>query len=163
MSLGSKERGFTLIEIFVALAIVALGSVAVYAKLAQSAHTARITQQKTLANWIAMNQLAELRLNPGLPNVGVRDGDVEYANGQWRYEIDIQETPSEGLRRAEIRVGLSEDPDTTIATLTGFVGQSNATAGGRSWDRWRATNAGTPTVPNPPSRPPQPNKRDAPR
>ena len=56
-------RGFTLIEVLVALAIVAIGMAAVLGTLTSSANTVVYLRDKTFANWVALNQIAQLRLS----------------------------------------------------------------------------------------------------
>ena len=62
-----RESGFTLIEVLVALAIVAIGMAAVLGALTSSASTVLYMRDKTLAQWIALNHIAEERLKVQLP------------------------------------------------------------------------------------------------
>src|SRR5271154_6749398 len=83
-----RERGFTLIEVLVALAIVAIGMAAVLGALTSSASTVLYMRDKTLAQWIALNHIAEQRLQmtPGqAPQTGNSDGDVDYAGQKWHW------------------------------------------------------------------------------
>ena len=54
----NAARGFTLLEVMVALAIVALGMMAVHAQLNRYAVGAAIIENKVLASWIASNRIA---------------------------------------------------------------------------------------------------------
>src|SRR6202035_693144 len=77
-----RARGFTLIEVLVALAIVAIGMAAVLGALTSSASTVLYMRDKTLAQWIALNHIAEerLKVQPGqVPQQGNSDGDIDYA------------------------------------------------------------------------------------
>lgn len=79
-------RGFTLLEVLVALVVVALGMSALLETLTQSARNLAALRDRTVAEWIAMNQLALARLNPNAPTVGVTQGDVQNcANGNWHW------------------------------------------------------------------------------
>jgi len=60
---GAHARGFTLVEVMVALMIVALGLGALMVAVTSTARTSRYLRDKTLAEWIALNHLSELRLS----------------------------------------------------------------------------------------------------
>ncbi len=114
-------RGFTLLESMVALAIVALGMMAVHTQLNRFVISAVITEEKTLASWVASNKLTELSVATIWPEVGTSDDEVEFAQRDWQLEIEISETQVENLRRADVRVFLSQDPDRLIHTLSALI------------------------------------------
>ncbi|NNC66251.1 MAG: type II secretion system minor pseudopilin GspI [Gammaproteobacteria bacterium] len=114
-------RGFTLLESMVALAIVALGMMAVHTQLNRFVISAVITEEKTLASWIASNKLTELSVATTWPEVGTSDDEVEFAQRDWQLEIEVSETQVENLRRADVRVFLSQDPDRLIHTLSALI------------------------------------------
>ena len=58
MSGRARARGFTLIEVLVALVIVAIGMAAVLGALSSSANTLSFLRDKTFAQWVALNQIA---------------------------------------------------------------------------------------------------------
>ena len=66
----SRTRGFTLIEVLVALAIVAIGMAAVLGALTSSANTVAYLRDKTFAQWVALNQIATLRLSGQMTPAG---------------------------------------------------------------------------------------------
>lgn len=117
----SRQRGFTLIEVMVALTIVVLGMAAVWSGSSQATINASRLQKKTFANWIAMNRLAEMRLERSWPEVGRSDGDVEFANQEWRWFANVTQTQVEDMRRVEVSVTLANKPDQQIINLVGFV------------------------------------------
>lgn len=129
------ERGFTLIEVLVALAIVAFGLIAVFGQLNQSVTAANYLRNKTLAHWVAMNRLAELRLSGAFPADGTSSDEYPMANLNWRYEEKFSETQVASLRRVDISVALEDDPDRPLATVAGFLGrpQPGAASGSPGW------------------------------
>lgn len=125
-----RQRGFTLIEVVVAIAIVALGLGALFTVLANTAGNVGSLRERTFASWIAHNRIAEVRLGATFPAVDRATGDLEYAGLQWRYEQVVSQTAVEGLRRIDVSVGRKDAPPGAngepafTVTVSGFVGIS---------------------------------------
>jgi type II secretion system protein I len=82
--------GFTLIEVMVALAIVALGMSALLETLSVSAGNVSALRDKTVAEWVALNKLADTRLALAVPTLGSTEGDIDdCARGRWHWRQDI--------------------------------------------------------------------------
>jgi len=118
---NSTSAGFTLVEALVALVIVALGMMAVFMQLNQYTVTSIYIQEKTLASWIATNTLTDLSVRPQWPEIGDEEDDLEFADRQWHYLIEISETQVENLRRADVSVSLVDDPERIIHTVSGLL------------------------------------------
>jgi len=118
-----RSAGFTLLEAMVALAIVALGMMAVNTQLNRYVLSAVFIEQKTLASWIASNVLTELSVDPEWPAIGERRDEVEFAQRQWVWEAEISETPVENLRRVDVTVSLvaGDNSESEIHTMSGFL------------------------------------------
>jgi general secretion pathway protein I len=116
--------GFTLIEVLVALMIVALGMGAVLSALSSSAFNVSALRDKTLAQWIALNRIADTRLSLQVPANGTTQGDIKnFGNGDWHWQQDvIALTQIPGL--LQITVSVRRNAAATPATPT----TSNATA-----------------------------------
>jgi len=113
--------GFTLIEVMVALVIVAFGMMAVHTMLNSYAAASVYVEQKTLASWIATNKLTELSIGSTWPELGDSDEDVEFAGRQWRAEIEVSETPVANLRRVDVSVRLAEDPERVVHKVSALI------------------------------------------
>ncbi|HSD68663.1 MAG TPA: type II secretion system minor pseudopilin GspI [Woeseiaceae bacterium] len=136
-----RVRGFTLVEVMVALAIAALGLAAVAASVSQMVDAAMSMQQRSYANWIAQNKIAELRLANVVPEVSSTSGQVQYAGLDWDWRADISETGVENLFRVDVTV-TQAGQDEVLRSVFGFIGEpgipgqsniawtSNARAGG---------------------------------
>ena len=99
-----SPRGFTLIEVLVAMLVAALGIGALLTTVSSSADTVSRLRDKSLAQWIALNQIAELRLSGNQPSVGVTRGTVDYAGGTWKWEAEVTDQGVGGILRVEVRV-----------------------------------------------------------
>lgn len=119
----TRVRGFTLLEVLVAVAVV---GIALLAMLTASAHYSRQSfelRERTVAHWVALDRLAAYRLEAGLPDTGVERGETVQLDERWSWSAVINEAPGEaGLRRIDVHVARAGTPDETIFILTGFVG-----------------------------------------
>ena len=126
-----RGSGFTLIEVLVALAIVAIGMAAVLGALTSSASTVLYMRDKTLAQWIALNHIAEQRLKvqPGqVPQQGNSDGDVDYAGQKWHWRQETVPTAVQGMVRMDVMVrpadSKADDKHGWYVTLSGIIGDA---------------------------------------
>jgi len=131
----SRQHAFTLVEVMVALAIIALSLTAVAAKMGRMIDTSNAMRERTFASWIAQNKITELRLANVIPEVTATSGEVDYANSTWGWRAVVSESGIENLYRVDVAISYV-DSDDVIRTVTGFIGepvplgQSN-----RSWNR----------------------------
>lgn len=125
-----RTHGFTLIEVLVALVVVGLGMLAVIQTVSQTAKNSSYMRDKTVAHWIAMNQLTQVRLLPNAPPVDKSSDEVEMAGRDWRWTMEVKQTPVETIRRIEVRVRPSDAPEkSSMAAITGFYGTAVAPPG----------------------------------
>ena len=120
--------GFTLIEVLVALAIVAIGMAALMTALTTSASTTVFMRDKTLAEWVALNQIETVRLSLQRPTKGETDGDSEMAGRKWKWHQEIMETEVKGIMRVDVSVKPSEvsGDSNWYATVSGISGDALA-------------------------------------
>ncbi len=124
MNLG-KRCGFTLIEVLVALAVVALALLGLTRTAALQVNDFDALRERTLAGWVAANVLTETRLATTLPSAGESDGRVEFAARAWRWTREVSTTPDPVIRRIDIRVfaGDSHEPSASISGFASAVVQ----------------------------------------
>jgi general secretion pathway protein I len=163
---SAPPRGFTLVEVLVALVIVAFGMGAVLAALSSAADSVMRLREQSFAEWVGFNQLATARLQATLPATGTTAGDVEFATAHWQWQQTVTPMDIPGLRRIIIRVrraaaapqsapgASSAGNDTWLATVMGFRGDTLQTPLDvlANWD-----GAGPGAAPTPPQ-PPAPGK-----
>ncbi|KAB7622991.1 type II secretion system minor pseudopilin GspI [Alkalilimnicola sp. S0819] len=117
---GANERGFTLLEVLIAVAILAIALGAVIKSV--TAHTANgsYLRERSFAHWVATDRLAELRLEERF-DTGRESGRTEMADREWPWRIEIEETPNDNVRRVRVTVYSPENDDNQLASLTGFL------------------------------------------
>jgi len=153
---GARARGFTLVEVLVALVIVAFGMGAVLAALSASAGNVGALREKTVAQWIALNRVADARLNLQAPQTGTTEGDIKgFGNADWHWQqivTAVQEIP--GLLQITVKVrrnkpgsvsskatSANERAPDWVTTVIGFRGDAVAAASGETPD-WAGTMGG---------------------
>lgn len=98
-----RQRGFTLLEVLIALAIVALSVGALLGTVTSSASSISYLKDKTLAEWVALNRLTEIRIAKVMPDPGKRNGSAEMAGMRWQWEEEVGELPIKGMFRIDVR------------------------------------------------------------
>jgi len=117
------EKAFTLIEIMVALAIIALTMGAIIENTTASTRNALYLQEKTIATWIAMNQISLVRARREWTSVSNKKGEVEMANREWIWKMQILKTDDPNMRRLNVDVYLADNDTQALASMSGFLGQ----------------------------------------
>jgi general secretion pathway protein I len=169
--------GFTLVEVLVALVIVAFGMGAVLTALTSAADSETRLREKTFAEWVGLNQLATERLRSTQPATGTREGDATLAGMTWHWEETVENMDIPGIRRITIRVRQAEGGTATskapkpaadktdwMATVMGFRGDAIFTPQTvlPSWDG-AVTTAPSPDSPQPPQPPQSPQPPQPPQ
>jgi general secretion pathway protein I len=111
-------NGFTLLEVMVALAVIALGLAAVIQTVTATTSNTIYLRDKTFAYWVAQNQLAEIELTAASPKTGFTDGEEELAGLTWHWTRKIEGTEDPDTNRIEITVRKDKDKSAqNFATL----------------------------------------------
>ena len=129
------KRGFTLLEVLIALTVISISLVAIAGEMINMLNTANTLQERTYASWIAHNKVTEMRLANVIPEVSTSSGELEYANREWAWRAVVSETGVDNLFRVDVTISYPGG-DPIMRPITGFIGepvppgQSN-----RSWNR----------------------------
>jgi general secretion pathway protein I len=123
--MSSRASGFSLVEVMVALAVVAIALVALLAAAARLTRDADHLRELTLADWVAANVLVESRLREPFPAVGRSDGRMRMGPREYRWQRVVQNTPEPALRRIDVHVFALDagNDDAPIRSLIGFAGR----------------------------------------
>lgn len=112
-------RGFTLIEVLVAMTIAAVALMAAIRATGSLALGSAELRSRTLAQWSAENRLAQIRIAREWPNLGRRQYDCSQAAVVLVCREDVYPTPNPLFRRVEVAV-YTEDGSFRLARLVGF-------------------------------------------
>lgn len=126
MLISRQAKGFTLLEVLVALAIFAITAAAMMNSIASSLNAQSHMERKVLAHWMAQNIMAETRFLPQWPSVGLSNGDVEMTGHIWYWQRKVEETADPKLRRIEIEIRAEQDDEDPLVRLAGFVSERPA-------------------------------------
>lgn len=120
-----SQRGFTLVEVLIALAIVALGLGALFTTVNQTVRTSSYLRDRTLAQWVAMNRVVEARLAGQKPANTKMTGTVKFAGQDWRWELETINTPVQGIYRLDARAAPASAAEKSWpGQATGFLGEA---------------------------------------
>jgi general secretion pathway protein I len=120
--LRRRISGFTLLEVLVALAILALTMGAVIRAVGGYTANQAYLRDRTLATWVARNVLVEQQVQDAWPSVGELKGTTEMGGRDWRWLGTVSQTDEEDLRRLDVKVRPVDAEDSEpIAVMSGFL------------------------------------------
>lgn len=138
-------RGFTLIEVMVALAIIAIALASLIKASGGHTNSAAYLKSKTLAHYVAINEVTQLQIEKAWPSLGSKHKSTEMAGVEWYWtrEIEKADDPTGTVRVLKITVYQDEDRSHNLAHVnayminpgkiqppTGTAGQSGINPGG---------------------------------
>ena len=125
-----KHKGFTLLELLVALAILSIVALTALKNNSSMIANASYLQDKTLAHWVAMNKVAELRLAGQLVVGGGQEGKAVMADRRWHWRVTGKATQDPDIQLVNIEVWSEvsdrfemSDKGTPLARLNMYLGQ----------------------------------------
>jgi general secretion pathway protein I len=119
----SLAVGFTLIEILVAVAILAIALAATTRAASLATDGALETRQRLLATWAAQNRVAEVRARRLFPTAGSTRLTAEQGGMALVIDETVTDTPNPTIRRMDLSVAEARDPARVLGRLTAYVAQ----------------------------------------
>lgn len=142
-----RAAGFTLVEVLVALAVIAIGLTALMTAISGTASASGYLRLKAQAQWIALNRLVEVRQSVQKFGTSTDIGELDFANQHWHYDTRYFDTSIATMQRVVVRVwaGNADTKSNPLAEYTGFLGTAVATPGSSNVADW--TTGSVPTGP----------------
>lgn len=118
-----KNKGFTLIEVMVALAIIAIALAALIKASGNYTRSAGYLKSKTLAHYVAMNEVARLQIEKAWPDLGTKKDDSEMAGVKWFWTREVEKTADESgnIRGLKFSIFQDEDRAHSLAQIQAFI------------------------------------------
>ncbi|GEM_PF-362122 len=109
------QRGFSLIEVLIATVMLALILGAVVQTAGQYTRSVNHIHEHTIAHWVALNTLNDLRLEQEWPEWKHRSGELDMAGRIWIWQGNITETSVPNVRLLRVTVAAEERPTNSVA------------------------------------------------
>jgi general secretion pathway protein I len=134
----SSSAGFTLVEVLVALVVVAIGLAALMLAVSGTARTSGYLRDKAIAQWIGLNRLTEVRLNTNKFGTNTDAGEVTFANRTWHYDTRYYDTSFSSMQRLSVRVyaGDKKTKGNPLAEVAGYLSSSVSPPGTSNATDW---------------------------
>lgn len=124
MTNKNAEKGFTLLEILMALVFIALPMAAIIQTTSNYIYDAAYLKEKTIAHWVGMNKLSEMQIAGLWPSAGSSsDGESLLVGEAWPWRYEVLKTPEANMRRIDIEVYAPQDKDAVLSRLTAYIGK----------------------------------------
>lgn len=112
-----------MLEILVALAIIAIALSAIVSEASNNVNNAAHLRDKTLAHWVAMNKVTELHTSGDWPTPGESHGDALMAEHEWHWSVKVSTTDFEDVRRMDVEVRADQESKRPDASLIAYIGK----------------------------------------
>ena len=116
-----KTAAFTLLEVLIAMVIFGTTVTFLLRSINDQQRVHLDIGIKTIAHWVALNKIAETKMERTWPNIGVTRGEVEMRNHQWFWLQTVSKTTEAKLRQIEIEVRYLESDEIAATRFIGFI------------------------------------------
>lgn len=116
-----NARGMTLLEVMVALAVFAIAALAVMKTASEHLSGLSYLEEKTLATWVAENQLVQLRLEKKWPNQSWVEGQEQMAGQTWHWRYRAVATADSNFKALEMEVRSENKSASPVAFLRTYI------------------------------------------
>lgn len=116
-----NNSGFTLVEILVALAIIAIALGALIKASTNHTESATYLKNKTLAHYVAMNEITSLQVKKQWPEPGKKDGSQEMAGREWFWTRNTVKTQDDAVRQVSFTVYLDDERKKNLDHLIAYI------------------------------------------
>lgn len=117
------QRAFTLLEVLVAMSVLAIGMLTLVKVSTQNTIQTSYLKDKTLAQWVAINKVNEVKLESNWPDKGSSNGTVTMANRDWYWKLKVSDygQQSQNIRILKVDIRLEDKNDGALVSFVSFV------------------------------------------
>ena len=117
------KKAFTLLEVLVAMAVLAIGMLTLVKVSTQNTIQTGYLKDKTLAHWVAVNKMNEVKLESSWPDKGKSNGTITMANRDWYWKLKVTDygKQSEKVRILKIDIRLEERNEDALVSYFSFA------------------------------------------
>ena len=119
------EKGFTLIEVMLAMAVFSIAGIAILGTADTNARNLGYLESKILASWVASNQLVEITLDDTWPPKNNKKGKVDLAGLEWFWQQKVVKTTDKDMRAIVLEVRLDEKDPSALTSLMTSISKQN--------------------------------------
>ena len=122
---GKQQQGFTLLEVLIALAVLAIALAAAIKAVTSHVSNLVYLKERSMAHWVGLNALTELRVTGQRPSSGEIKGDETMAGREFRWVIKVTKTEGGDVDRVDLTVTTADDDERPLSTMVAYVGKSS--------------------------------------
>jgi len=121
-----RARGFTLMEVLIALVILAVALSAATRATGLSADGATKLRERTLAGWVAQDRLTAHVALRDWPEIGSATGSADQGGRTFDWRETVSGGPNPYFRRIEIEILVPGDADHVVFKLVGYLAKTSS-------------------------------------
>lgn len=125
MPINSLKKGFTLIEVLLALSVFSLAGLALLNTADTHFNSLNNIEEKMIADWVASNQLVEVHITNVWPPRNNKKGKVEMAGREWHWVQKVIKTNDNDMRAVVVEVKTDEKSELALTSLVTYVSKGN--------------------------------------
>jgi len=116
-----QVQAFTLLEVLVALTIIAITLGAVIKTTSDQTASTTYLKQKAIGHWVAVNALNQLLLEKKWPSLGKSTDSISMARHEWHWQREVEKTLSPDSRKVIYKVFSDSELQNQVTLLVGYV------------------------------------------
>ena len=125
LSVVKLKKGFTLLEVMLAMAVFSIAGIAILGTAETNARNLGYLESKIVANWVASNQLVEATLDTSWPPKNNQKGKVELAGLEWFWQQKVIKTTDSDMRAIVIEVRLEENDPSALSSFMTYISKQS--------------------------------------